>query len=51
MCENDQNLAEFDRKFIFTVKFTMLTFVVVNFSVMFTNFGQIPLVILIWSSE
>ena len=33
---------------IFSVIFTMLMFVVVNFLVMFTNFGHIHLVILIW---
>ena len=36
---------------IFSVKFTMLTYVVVNFSVMFTDFGSIHSVILILSSK
>ena len=35
----------------FSVKFPMLTFVVVNFSVMFTHFGHIDSDILIWSIE
>ena len=34
-----------------SVILTMLMFVDVNFSIMFTNFGHIHLVILNWSSE
>ena len=64
MSEYDRNIAEFDKKniqpfmfvvvvifIIFLVKFTMLTFIVVNFSVMFTDFGHIHSVILVRSSE
>ena len=37
--------------FLFLVIFTMLMFIVVNFSVMFTDFGHIGLIILFRSSE
>ena len=45
--EHDQNMDEFDQKYYIFSHVLMLWFVGVNFSVMFTKFGHIHLVILI----
>ena len=44
--ELDQNLDEFDQKYFFFGQVRKLTFVGVNFSVMFTDFGHLDSVML-----